>query len=433
MKLKDKQLENPVGNLLLLTTNAKTDVVSALNEVKAGSSGSPTWGSITGTLSNQTDLNTALGTKSPLVGSSSIVTVGTLSAGSIPYTLLTGTPTLPIAANPTGSAGLAIVNGSATTFMRSDGSPAISQTIVPTWTGIHTFNATNIVVTSTPQLIVGTATAATSGVPVQYSGMLTQTGLAWNPTATASQDVNFGWEVEPTSANPVNGLLVLRSWVNGGAKSSLLNISNTGQFTSSNLVVLNQGFFGSTSTDVLIIQNNAAATVGATLQKSGRTRYQGSIWNTTATAAANYFSFSNEASGVSGLIPTGALDWYGGLSTTTTVTLTKLMSLDALTGNLTLQTGGLILATAGSKFNILEGTNSKVGQTTLVAGTKAITITGLTTSSRAFVQLVTPSGGSLTIDYQVVCTSNTMTIQANVAAGTINTSDVSVLNYFIVN
>lgn len=72
------------------------------------------------------------------------------------------------------------------------------------------------------------------------------------------------------------------------------------------------------------------------------------------------------------------------------------------------------------------------GQTTLVSGTKAITISGVTASSKAFVQLVSPSGGSLTIQYQAVCTTNTLTIQANVAAGTINTADGSTLNYFVI-
>lgn len=44
-------------------------------------------------------------------------------------------------ANPTGVVGLAAVNGTAATYLRSDGAPALSQAIVPTWTGIHTFSA----------------------------------------------------------------------------------------------------------------------------------------------------------------------------------------------------------------------------------------------------------------------------------------------------
>jgi hypothetical protein len=79
----------------------------------------------------------------------------------------------------------------------------------------------------------------------------------------------------------------------------------------------------------------------------------------------------------------------------------------------------------------VEQHNEVEGQTTLVAGTKAITISGLTTGGIATVTLVSPSGGSSTVQYQAVCTSNTLTIQANVAAGTINTSDVSVINYHV--
>ncbi len=94
--------------------------------------------------------------------------------------------------------------------------------------------------------------------------------------------------------------------------------------------------------------------------------------------------------------------------------------------------GNIALSTAGNKIFIKEGSNGSVGQIALVAGTRSITISGLTTSSRAFVQLVSPSGTSLTTQYQAVCTANTLTIQANVAAGTINTSDVSTLNYIII-
>lgn len=45
-------------------------------------------------------------------------------------------------ANPTGTVGLATVNGVATTAMRSDAAPPLSQAIVPTWTGVHTFSNT---------------------------------------------------------------------------------------------------------------------------------------------------------------------------------------------------------------------------------------------------------------------------------------------------
>lgn len=72
------------------------------------------------------------------------------------------------------------------------------------------------------------------------------------------------------------------------------------------------------------------------------------------------------------------------------------------------------------------------GKATLVAGIKTITISGLTSASLGFVQLVVPSGTSSTTNYIAVCSNNAITITAIVAAGTINTSDVSTLNYRVI-
>lgn len=44
-----------------------------------------------------------------------------------------------VAANPTATIGLTAVNGSAATYLRSDGAPALSQAIAPTWTAQHIF------------------------------------------------------------------------------------------------------------------------------------------------------------------------------------------------------------------------------------------------------------------------------------------------------
>lgn len=77
------------------------------------------------------------------------------------------------------------------------------------------------------------------------------------------------------------------------------------------------------------------------------------------------------------------------------------------------------------------GSNPIVGQTTLVAGTKAITAAGTLTTSKAFLQVVSPLTASLTVDIQAVCTANTLTITALLAAKTINAADVSIVNYII--
>jgi len=59
---------------------------------------------------------------------------GILSSGALPGSF-TGF------ANPTGTVGLVAVNGVATTAMRSDGAPPLSQAIAPTWTDLHIFIA----------------------------------------------------------------------------------------------------------------------------------------------------------------------------------------------------------------------------------------------------------------------------------------------------
>lgn len=86
---------------------------------------------------------------------------------------------LPLAANPSASIGLTAVNGSATTFMRSDAAPALSQAIAPTWTGLHTF--TN-------------SLSASSG---------SARSMIINPTltATANFDTLVGLDLRPTFVN----------------------------------------------------------------------------------------------------------------------------------------------------------------------------------------------------------------------------------------
>lgn len=102
------------------------------------------------------------------------------------------------------------------------------------------------------------------------------------------------------------------------------------------------------------------------------------------------------------------------------------------TGGVALFDTDVKMSTAGKGLFVKEGTNGMMWQVALVAGTKAITINGIGTGSRAFVQLVTPNTTALTTSYQAVCTANTLTIQANVAAWTINVADISTLNYFVI-
>jgi hypothetical protein len=105
-------------------------------------------------------------------------------------------------ANPSASVGLSTVNGSATTYMRSDAAPALSQAIAPTWSGTHTFTNTtaNIVLNnsggaldtkntlfreSTAGFLFQSATDAAPTTPVTAILTAARTGTAWTA-------INFG-------------------------------------------------------------------------------------------------------------------------------------------------------------------------------------------------------------------------------------------------
>lgn len=110
-----------------------------------------------------------------------------------------GTP-----ANPTATIGLSVINGSASTFMRSDAAPALSQAIAPTWSGIHTFGATPVMNTGVT-MATGTglfwlAEANTPAISTDGAGNMTvqlgggtalSTDGVGNTTLTAGQLVTF--------------------------------------------------------------------------------------------------------------------------------------------------------------------------------------------------------------------------------------------------
>ena len=83
-------------------------------------------------------------------------------------------------ASPTGTIGLTAVNGSATTAMRSDAAPPLSQAISPTWTGAHLFTGAAL-----------NHTASGVGIGVDVSPKLTF-GLASSAANEKIWDLNAG-------------------------------------------------------------------------------------------------------------------------------------------------------------------------------------------------------------------------------------------------
>ncbi len=73
-----------MSNLVKVTVNGTTNLVSAkIYQARNGTDGSSTWGSITGTLSAQTDLQTALNAKAPLASPTFTGTVSGITASMV--------------------------------------------------------------------------------------------------------------------------------------------------------------------------------------------------------------------------------------------------------------------------------------------------------------------------------------------------------------
>ena len=114
---------------------------------------------------------------------------------------------IPTAANPTASVGTTAVNGSATTFMRSDAAPAVNLAMNPTWTGTHTISK-SIGATNTIGLLLQNPL---TGVSDYYSPML---GFESNNGLSTSAHKYIAFQLQPGSANQFgsgNQLVMLTS------------------------------------------------------------------------------------------------------------------------------------------------------------------------------------------------------------------------------
>ncbi len=96
-------------------------------------------------------------------------------------------PSGPVGANPSASVGLSAVNGSAPTFMRSDGAPALDQGITPTWTALHIFSAGS--------RVTGSASNAT-GLNLKYSADIGTVRAHNGSNATLSLESEAGIALE---------------------------------------------------------------------------------------------------------------------------------------------------------------------------------------------------------------------------------------------
>lgn len=207
----------------------------------------------------------------------------TVSGGVISSTGGSGTP-----ANPTANVGLTVVNGSATTYMRSDGAPALDQSIAPTWTGQHVFAKNGAVV-------------ASGGAGFKY------TGTAATGTATTAQPAFYlDAGTEPTTWN-VNGTIL---GINGasGFSGNMIDVHNNGGVSVFSVGPTGVGVFGGN-----LSANSITAGTTSNLQISGKTSFSSpsvGVWQSgTADAAAPVAQTLAAQSVVAGTSNTAGQNW----------------------------------------------------------------------------------------------------------------------------
>lgn len=207
----------------------------------------------------------------------------------------------------------------------------------------------------------------------------------------------------------------LALWIRGGSNLISGNATSVGSTWANNTIA---NVLGSQISFAAATYTDGVTAASTTLTYAGATVHQ-----------IPTFASTN----VSEVITNAATVFIAGAAAAgTNTTITNPYALYIAAGN-SLFNGNITLGTSGNRLFITTGANSPVGDATLVAGTLAITITGLTSSSRAQITRTVSSNTSLTTEYTAVCTSNTLTITADIAAGTINTADTSTLTYFIYN
>jgi len=180
---------------------------------------------------------------------------------------LAAIPTAPVGANPTGTIGLAAVNGIAGTFLRSDGAPALDQGIAPTWSALHTFTLAPLV-----SAFAGGGTQMVTASNTGALGVQTIPGLATGDIV-----------LRQTSAPPTGYVY-------------------TGQILC-NLYDWNIAAF--TTAIVSAISNSAFATVGNIMYQFGG-RTSGAVVNATAAIDMSLITWTSRAAPAFGTIDSAA-------------------------------------------------------------------------------------------------------------------------------
>lgn len=198
------QNERYVGDVST-TVTGEINVGGTTIDATITASGGGVWGSITGTLSNQTDLNTALGTKqATLVSGTSIKTVNStslLGSGDVAVqaTLVSGTNIKTINGSSILGSGDLVVSGGGVSGLTATRVPYAQDATTLIDSASLTWDNTNAALTVRSQRILDKGTNGAKGIFIGYN-----TGNTTAMTTPDGFNVGFGYSVLPALTNAAN-------------------------------------------------------------------------------------------------------------------------------------------------------------------------------------------------------------------------------------
>jgi len=234
------------------------------------SGGVPSWATFAGLSNPMNNVNDLI--VGGIAGVPTRLGVGTngqflgVSGGNVVWATPGGTT----AANPTATIGLSAVNGSSGSFMRADAAPQLGTTIVPTWTGAHTWSGSGDMVLLTAsggniheRMTVNTSSTAQawvfgSGINVSNAFEI------YDATHGGSDAISFA----NTTLNAIFGSTTASTTVSTGSIVTGGGIGAAGQVSCGNLLVTN---------------TTTAATINASISAGGSSYTYGAPSTTGAT------------------------------------------------------------------------------------------------------------------------------------------------------
>ncbi len=360
-------------------------------------------------------------------------------------------------ANPSVSVGLSATNGTATTAMRSDGAPALSQSITPLWTAAHSFQSSvNIL---SPASATGLAVYNTSDTTTNYERL--RLAFASNAATLSTEkgssgtlrNINVVAPVVTLTGSSAIGLTSAAVTLGNGASASNVGYTFAQQLATSNATTTGQvtGFAvrmtwdqisgNATNTDLLV--NRTETNLGSGVQRlldlqvGGTSKFNVSnagtvtmvtpftLGATSVTTTGTQLNYLNAATGTTGTTSTNIV-----YSTSPTLITPALGTPSALVGtNITGTASGFTAGNVTTNAN-LTGEVTSTGNAAVLGSFTSASLSGALTNETGTgvaVFATTPTLVTPVLGVATATSVNKVAITAPATSSTLTVADGSSL------